>query len=274
MDELVNSVWFTFFAGLASIIGLFIPLYQTRIRYLSSSILKNREMLKIFLISIGFGLIIISLIEINKQEYPPSRTYKTIYRLLHTSQTSPAWQEGVYTFSIPQIKYIKKMNVEIDSFIISNRCTEIFYRAEVTNERKQGYLIKHSNISKNNTNISEFSKRKRAAELGLSERTPKRITIEVVDPFEPNYTYLLEDPFATPILGSYHLIDKDTILLDNYLFLGKLKFPSIKGIKNSIKCWPNKISDNQSEYFLFENENQEKYENKIWGLMVTIQLNH
>lgn len=99
MKDFVQSEWFALVSGLASVLGVLLTLYQSRVKYRPHSKIRTLEWQKTLLISLGTGVFIAASIQFYFQQPPPTHgPIRDLHDFLHGTQGS-LWNEGNYGYS-------------------------------------------------------------------------------------------------------------------------------------------------------------------------------
>ncbi len=99
IKQIVNSVWFPFITGIASIIGVILTLYTLRVRRYTHLRYRLLEWQKIIIIAIGVGLLTFGSIYFYIQSRPPAFfLFKYLYDSIHGFCGSQ-WDSGPYYFN-------------------------------------------------------------------------------------------------------------------------------------------------------------------------------
>lgn len=95
-DRIVNSIWFAFITGIASVISIIFTLYTLRVRHHIHSRYRILEWQKIILIASGVGLLTFGSISFYMQPRPPAfLLFRGIYDSVHGFSGS-RWDSGPY----------------------------------------------------------------------------------------------------------------------------------------------------------------------------------
>lgn len=97
VEDFFHSEWFAIVAGISSVLGFIVTLYQLRVKHNFLPRFRRAEWYKSILISLGIGIIVTGYIKFYNQPRPSFDILGDVHDFLHNNDH--AWTSKLYEYS-------------------------------------------------------------------------------------------------------------------------------------------------------------------------------